>query len=119
MAQEHGSLQPVPLRDLLGRQTGMYRFANGITDPQASEIIGKCCANATKCLRRIVYPLDATQSLSGPAASKLGHEAGHIAGQENAIPLLCMEACNHIVSVARKVARENFETKAAESSGAE
>lgn len=115
IAQEKGSLQPVPLRDLLGRQTGMYRFANGITDPQASEIIGKCCANATHCLRRIVYPLDATQTLSGPAASKLGHEAGQISGHDNAIPLLCMEACNHIVSVARKVARENFEKKAAES----
>ena len=114
MAQEKGSLQPVPLRDLLGRQTGMYRFANGITDPQASEIIGKCCASATHCLRRIVYPLDTTQTLSGPAASKLGHEAGQISGQENAIPLLCMEACNHIVSVARKVARENFEKKATE-----
>jgi sirohydrochlorin cobaltochelatase len=114
MAQEKGSLQPVPLRDLLGRQTGMYRFANGITDPQASEIIAHCCATATKCLRRIVYPLDATQPLSGPAESKLGPDSGHLPGQANAIPLLCMEACNHIVSAARKAARENFEKKATE-----
>ncbi len=110
-AQEIGTLNPVPLRDLLGRQTGMYRFANGINDEQASELIGKCCANATKCLRRIVFPLDATQSLSGTATSKIGDEAGHDAGQSNSIPLLCMEACNHIVSAARKVARENFESK--------
>jgi hypothetical protein len=27
----------------------------------------------------------------------------------NAIPLLCIEACTHIVSAARKVARESFE----------
>lgn len=112
-AQENGTLNSVPLRSLLGRQTGMYRFANGITDPQASEIIGKCCANATKCQRRIVFTLDETQPLSGPAASKLGPEAGQIGASESAIPLLCMEACNHIVSAARKVARENHDKGAA------
>jgi len=113
MAEEKGTLEPVPLRSLLGRQTGMYRFANGITDVQASEIIGKCCDNATKCLRRIVFTLDDTQSLSGPASAKLGDAAGQVAGQTGCIPLLCMEACNHIVSAARGVARKNFEQKEA------
>lgn len=113
LALERGTLKPVPLRDLLGRQTGMYRFANGITDAQASEIIGKCCETGTKCLRRIVYPLDATQPLSGPASAKLGTEAGQVPGVESGqcISLLCMEACNHIVSYARKVSRENNEAK--------
>jgi sirohydrochlorin cobaltochelatase len=112
-AEQQGTLTPVPLRDLLGRQTGMYRFANGITDEQASQIIGKCCANASKCLRRIVFPLDASNPLSGPASDKLGDNAGHVAGLDQSIPLLCMEACNHIVSAARKVARENHDAKAA------
>jgi len=111
MAHEKGTLEPVSLRSLLGRQTGMYRFANGINDEQASEIIGKCCDNATKCLRRIVFTLDETQSLGGPASAKLGLEAGQVAGQGGSIPLLCMEACNHIVSAARGVARKNFEQK--------
>ncbi len=113
-ALESNKLIPVPLRDLLGRQTGMYRFVNGITDDQASEILGKCCDTGTKCLRRIVFPLDDIQPLGGPAVSKLGAEAGQVAGQSQSIPLLCMEACNHIVSHARKVARENHEKKAAE-----
>ncbi len=112
-AAQQGTLTPVPLRELLGRQTGMYRFANGITDEQASQIIGKCCANASKCLRRIVSPLDASTPLSGPASDKLGDKAGHAAGLEQSIPLLCMEACNHNVSAARKVARENHDAKAA------
>ena len=81
LAQEKGALQPVPLRDLLGRQTGMYRFANGITDSQASEIIGSFCKTETNCLRRIVWPLDASQPLSGPATPKLSLEAGQIPGQ--------------------------------------
>jgi sirohydrochlorin cobaltochelatase len=111
LAQERGSLEPVPLRALLGRQTGMYRFANGITDDQACAILGRCCDTATKCLRRIVYPLAEAQSLHGPAEAKLGTAAGHAGDEAAAIPLLCMEACNHIVSAARKQARENFEAK--------
>ncbi len=111
LAQERGTLKPVPLRALLGRQTGMYRFANGITDDQACAILGRCCDTATKCLRRIVYPLAEGQTLSGPAAAKLGDAAGHAGDGGSALPLLCMEACNHIVSAARKQARENFEAK--------
>jgi sirohydrochlorin cobaltochelatase len=117
-ALESNTLIPVPLRDLLGRQTGMYRFVNGITDDQAGEILGKCCDTGTKCLRRIVFPLDDIQPLGGPASAKLGAEAGQVAGQSQAIPLLCMEACNHIVAYARKVARENHEKKAAEAAEA-
>ena len=117
-ALESNTLIPVPLRDLLGRQTGMYRFVNGITDDQAGELLGKCCDTGTKCLRRIVFPLDDIQPLGGPASAKLGAEAGQVAGQSQAIPLLCMEACNHIVSHARKVARENHEKKAAEAAEA-
>jgi sirohydrochlorin cobaltochelatase len=111
LAQERGTLEPVPLRALLGRQTGMYRFANGISDDQACAILGRCCSTSTKCLRRIIYPLAEGQSLSGPAQSKVGAEAGHAGDGASAIPLLCMEACNHIVSAARKQARENFEAK--------
>lgn len=109
LAWEERRLQPGSLRSLLGRQTGMYRFANGITDTQAGEIIGRCCETSAKCLRRIIFPLDETQPLPGESAMrKLGDAAGQVAGVR-AIPLLCMEACNHIVSAARKVARENHE----------
>lgn len=109
LAWEQGRLEPRSLRGLLGRQTGMYRFANGITDAQAGEIIGRCCETTSKCMRRILFPLDAAQTLpQETAGAKLGDEAGQVAGMK-AIPLLCMEACNHIVSAARKVARENHE----------
>ncbi len=114
LAQARGALEPVPLRSLLGRQTGMYRFANGITDAQAGEIIGGFCGGESKCLRRIVFNLDAVQPLGGSAEVKLGAQAGHVPGMDAArcVPLLCMEACNHIVSVARKVSRENNDAKA-------
>ncbi len=108
-ALEQEKLTAVPLRDLLGRQTGMYRFVNTITDDQAHALIGKTCAN-TKCLRRILWPLTATQPMAGAAAAKT--QPNHA---PNAMPLLCIEACTHVVSAARKVARENHEANAAKS----
>ena len=101
-AEAHGRLQSTPLRELLGRQTGMYRFANKITDEQACEIVGRVCDTASKCARRIVWPLAAGLPLSGPAEAKAKPTAGPV-------PLLCMEACPHVVSEARKVARQNHE----------
>ena len=106
-ALEQEKLTAVPLRDLLGRQTGMYRFVNTITDDQAHALIGRTCAN-TKCLRRILWPLTATQPMAGAAAAKT--QPSHA---PNAMPLLCIEACTHVVSAARKVARENYEANAA------
>lgn len=104
---EKGTLTVVPLRELLGRQTGMYRFANTITDDQAHAMIGTCCADPN-CLRRILWPLRPGEPMTNEAASKtLPNHAPH------ALPLLCIEACTHVVSAARKIARENNEAKVA------
>ena len=102
-ALEQEKLTAVPLRDLLGRQTGMYRFANNITDEQAHAMVGDKCANSN-CLRRILWPLTRSQPMAGAAAAKT--QADHSPG---VIPLLCIEACTHIVSAARKVARDSSE----------
>lgn len=101
-AAARGELQATALRDLLGRQTGMYRFANRITDEQACEIVGRVCDSTSKCARQILWPVAAGLPLSGPAASK-------IVSTGSAVPLVCMEACPHVVSEARKVARKNHE----------
>lgn len=112
MAEEADTLKPVSLRDLLGRQTGMYRFANNITDTQACEIIAAKCRTSTHCLRRILFNLNEGRALEGGALEKLSSSAGQVLSGldgKRAIPLLCMEACNHIVSAARAVARQNAE----------
>lgn len=111
-AHEAGKLASTPLRELLGRQTGMYRFTNTINDEQAFAMVQKTCA-AKNCQRRILWPLTPGQSFPMDEAK----------AQTEAIPLLCVEACPHIVSAARKVAKEAFEAqeaqrKAAEAAGA-
>lgn len=103
MAQALASntLTSVPLREVLGRQTGMYRFTNTITDDQAHTLVATICAQE-KCLRRILWPLTTTQPMTGSAVAKtIPNQA------PNAIPLLCMEACTHLVSAARKITRRS------------
>jgi sirohydrochlorin cobaltochelatase len=102
-AHEAGSLASTPLRELLGRQTGMYRFTNTISDEQAFEMVKKTCA-AKNCQRRILWPLTPEQPFPEDESK----------AQAGAIPLLCIEACPHIVSAARKSAKEAFEAKEAQ-----
>ncbi len=111
-ALEAGALGSTPLRELLGRQTGMYRFTNTITDEAAFEMVKKTCA-AKNCQRRVLWPLTPGHAFPEEASK----------AQAKAIPLVCVEACPHIVSAARKIAKEAFEAKdaarkAAEASGA-
>lgn len=105
---EAGTLASTPLRELLGRQTGMYRFTNTISDEQAFEMVKKTCA-AKNCQRRILWPLTPEQPFPQDESK----------AQAGAIPLLCIEACPYIVSAARKSAKEAFEAKEAQKKAAE
>ena len=79
-----GALRPVPFRETLNRQTGMYRVTQKITDAQARTIIDSFCAGCLKCrLWEAQTPPDNTAS----------------------IPLLCQEACNLLVAEARRVVK--------------
>jgi sirohydrochlorin cobaltochelatase len=103
-----GTLVPVPLRETLGRQTGMYRFANTISDEQAQEMITCECDPRAKCLRRITWPLRVGRELVLDPA-KQPPPFGVVKPDE--IPLLCVEACTLIVSAAREIARDNQKDK--------
>ncbi len=101
-----GALPVTPLRSYLGRQTGMYRFANSITDERAREMTARVCHD-DHCLRRILWPLNDAEPMSGPAAVKTGPEAGWARDivTVDCLPLLCVEPCPFIVGEARKLAR--------------
>jgi sirohydrochlorin cobaltochelatase len=107
MALEHerGTLSPVALREMLGRQTGMYRFARTIKDDAALEMIASNCDTATRCMRRILWDLAPNQPLTGNAAAKT--KAG--SNEAGTIPLLCMEACCHVLSESRRIAKAAHE----------
>ncbi len=90
-----GNLDPVPLRETLDRQTGMYRFAGTVADQDVNRLMRELCSPG--CLRKIAWPIDA----SSPVA--------RFRSTGNVVPLVCTEACTFAVSEARRLAREAYD----------
>jgi sirohydrochlorin cobaltochelatase len=100
---EDRELKPVHLRETLGRQTGMYRFTNTISDEQAQQLVSEVC-HESKCLRCITWDLDAKQRFTNVPRGKLNEFVSHGADRAR---LLCVEACTFVVSAARSLAQKN------------
>lgn len=111
LAHENDSLEVEFLRDKLNRQTGMYRFARNISDAGAQELVRKVCGPAHQCAKRILWKIDEQTPLEDSEASRFNGIPGDLPENE-AIPLLCREACNHFVAECRRVAKSEFEQKA-------
>lgn len=103
-----GRLLTTPLRETLGRQTGMYRVTAKLTDEQADALVGRVCRTDGGCLRTILWRRDAAGTVASvrlppgkfdPAWDQAGNAAGEC------IPLLCQEACNLLVAEARAVVK--------------
>jgi sirohydrochlorin cobaltochelatase len=90
LSHTRGELVPVVLRETLGRQTGMYRVTQKLTDPQARDLIDTVCSG---CLKHRLWEI-ATPNPQAPA-----FPAG-------SLPLLCHEACNLLVAKAREVVKK-------------
>lgn len=84
-----GTLNFVPLRETLGRQTGMYRVTQNISDPDARTTVDRFCSG---CLKQRLW------EISGPNPTP-----PQINPRD--IPLLCQEACNLLVAEVRKVVK--------------
>ena len=104
LAQQQGTLEVEHLRDKLGRQSGMYRQARAISDAGAQQLVREVCGPAHQCAKRILWQLDATTPLKYSEASRFNGISGALPAGE-AIPLLCREACNHLVAECRRVAK--------------
>ena len=105
-----GRLVATPLRETLGRQTGMYRVTAKLTDEQADALVGRFCRSDGGCLRTILWKRDAAGTVPStrlppekfdPAHDQTGVGRSGMGG----IPLLCQEACNLLVAEARAVVK--------------
>ena len=104
-AFEKHELVATPLRETLGRQSGMYRIAAQIDDRAADELVGNFCRSAGGCLRTILWrrDLEGTVASTRLPAEKFDSIHDQTGGGRPVIPLLCQEACNLLVAEARKV----------------
>jgi sirohydrochlorin cobaltochelatase len=102
LSHVRGEVAPVPLRETLGRQTGMYRVTQKITDDQAQTLIGGFCRSDTGCLKHILWQITSELPIYTLPAEKL-----HPPAAGAALPLLCHEACNLLVAQARTVVKKS------------
>ena len=95
-----GRLRVTSLRETLGRQTGMYRVTQKITDEAAREVILQTCASESGCLRRVLWPIEneGAHVFSGSKAS-LDCRPGEL-------PLICRELCNLAVAACRQKVKQ-------------
>lgn len=98
-AHRRGDLVPVPLRETLSRQTGMYRAAANIGDAEADALVGATCRCDSQCLKRILWPIAPGRPITSLPAQDLDPEGGE------GLPLLCHEACNLLVAAARQTVK--------------
>src|SRR5678815_2898296 len=57
-AWRKGSLETTALRETLHRQSGMYRVAAKISDPQINDLVADFCRSDSGCLRTILWKRD-------------------------------------------------------------
>ena len=121
-AWKTGYLKTTALRDTLDRQSGMYRLAAKISDPQINDLVADFCRSDSGCLRTILWKRDrdgvipstklprekfdpvydqvmAACSLRAAGDSRASHS------EAATVPLFCQEACNLLVAECRKVAK--------------
>jgi sirohydrochlorin cobaltochelatase len=121
-AWKSGYLKTTALRETLDRQSGMYRAAAKISDPQINDLVADFCRSDSGCLRTILWKRDQNGVI---ASTKLPKEkfnpvydqamaacshrppgdarASH--SEAATFPLLCQEACNLLVAECRKVVK--------------
>lgn len=112
LAHEDGTLEVENLRDKLNRQTGMYKFAKGISDEGAQKLVQEVCGPGNCCVKKILWQIDKDIPLEDSEASRF---QGMLGDPKRTIPLVCREACNHFVAETRKASKAEFEAKNKES----
>ncbi len=129
-AWKNGYLETTALRETLDRQSGMYRAAAKISDPQINDLVANFCRSDSGCLRTILWKCDARgadpstklpKEKFDPAcdqtsacsrrpvgdATRGSQSAQCRASHSEAatVPLLCQEPCNLLIAECRKVVK--------------
>ena len=112
-AWKSDNLQTTSLRETLDRQSGMYRVAAKISDPQINDLVADFCRSDKGCIRTILWKRDRNGVI---ASTKLPKEkfdpvynqvtAPATAATAPTVPLLCQEACNLLIARCRKVVKD-------------
>ena len=100
-------LSTTPLRETLGRQSGMYRIAAKISDKQIDDVVGNFCKSDGGCLRTILWKRDTHGAIPSTRLPSEKFDPTHdqTGRGQDAIPLLCQEPCNLLGAECRKAVK--------------
>jgi len=110
-----GTLAPLPLRETLARQSGMYAVTRKITDEQANRLIGDFCrsepgstaAPFPGCLKTVLWRVSSNTPITSLPATKFDVPYDQSGEGRCALPMLCHEACNLLVAQMRETVKRN------------
>jgi sirohydrochlorin cobaltochelatase len=120
-AWKNGGLRTTALRETLDRQSGMYRVAAKISDPQINDLVADFCRSDSGCIRTILWKRDRNGVIASTklpkekfdpvydqvtAPATAGSATPATAATAATVPLLCQEACNLLVARCRKVVKD-------------
>src|SRR6266550_6396067 len=120
-AWKSGYLKTTALRETLDRQSGMYRVAVKISDPQINDLVADFCRSESGCLRTILWKRDQNGVIASTklpkekfdpvvdqatALSQPGSPPPATAAALATVPLLCQEPCNLLIAECRKVVKD-------------
>jgi sirohydrochlorin cobaltochelatase len=113
-AWKSGYLKTTVLRSTLDRQSGMYRVAAQISDPQIDDVVAGFCRSDGGCLRTILWERDRNGTIASrklpknkfdPFNDQMAGSAPPASTSPAVVPLLCQEACNLLVAQCRKTVK--------------
>ena len=106
-AWTENQLTTMPLRETLGRQSGMYRVAAKISDEQLDDVVANTCRSEGGCLRAILWKRDKSGAIPSTKLPTEKFDPAHdqTGRGENAIPLLCQEICSLLLNECRKAVK--------------
>lgn len=113
-----GELHPVPLRETLNRQTGMYAATKRLQDDEGQQLIGEMC-DPKMCSKRTLWRFSADQPLTHIPAEESSTEPRVLPDGSRQIPLLCHEACNILVAACREVVKKRERAQSTASSASQ
>jgi len=120
-AWKTGYLKTTTLRETLDRQSGMYRIAAKISDPQINDLVADFCRSDSGCVRTILWKRDRNGVIASTklpkqkfdpvydqmtASTPPGSAPPATAATPATVPLLCQEACSLLVAECRNVVKD-------------
>ena len=106
-----GQIPPHTLKEMLGRQTGMYRITRLLREDEAQSLVAATCHDGN-CRRKIHWTWDEQTAWTSLPAGKIScprHEDTAVP----ALPLLCTDACPLLIAAARPVVKDRQKAEAA------